>query len=200
MDVLMRIVRACFFFYTRKMHLYPEFIFNTDSGVMCVDIHKQLPHLVAVGLNNGCVAVYDLLEESKQPIYTSTASSGKHKGSVMQHCSRPLFSGGQNEAKSVETKAVDTAQTRHAVAEEIGDILKEYAIFDKVVAATVDNAANMDIAIKRLVCETGLLCSHTQSYSTESLLPDRTIIVWMKRSSMAKVVLREKQDLLSKNQ
>ncbi|XP_077088969.1 dynein axonemal intermediate chain 1-like [Siphateles boraxobius] len=71
-------------FYTRKMHTYPEFIFNTDSGVMCIDIHKQLSDLVAVGLNNGCVAVYSLLEKSKQAIYKSTASSGKHKGPVMQ--------------------------------------------------------------------------------------------------------------------
>ncbi|CAM4667247.1 unnamed protein product [Leuciscus chuanchicus] len=52
---------------------------------MCIDIHKQLSDLVAVGLNNGCVAVYSLLEKSKQPIYNSTASSGKHKGiPVMQ--------------------------------------------------------------------------------------------------------------------
>ncbi|XP_067279162.1 dynein axonemal intermediate chain 1-like [Pseudorasbora parva] len=72
-------------FYTRKMHTYPEFIFNTDSGVMCIDIHKEMSELVVVGMTDGCVAVYNLLEESKQPIYKTTCMSpGTHSGRVMQ--------------------------------------------------------------------------------------------------------------------
>lgn len=71
-------------FYTLKNSSYPEFIFNTTSGVMCVDIHEQLSYLVAVGLHDGCVAVYNLKKKSDQPIYNSTASSGKHRGAVMQ--------------------------------------------------------------------------------------------------------------------
>lgn len=71
--------------YTWKMHTYPEFIFNTDLGVMCVDIHKKLSELVAVGMIDGCVAVYSLLEESKQPICKTTCMSpGKHSIRVMQ--------------------------------------------------------------------------------------------------------------------
>ncbi|TRY60448.1 hypothetical protein DNTS_028893 [Danionella cerebrum] len=72
-------------FYTLKNPSYPEFIFNTDSGVMCVDIHEQLSHLVAVGLYDGCVSVYDLRKRSELPIYCSIASSGKHTGAVWQH-------------------------------------------------------------------------------------------------------------------
>lgn len=115
---------------------------------------------------------------------------------------------GKMKQKVLQTKAVYTAQTGHAVAEEIGDILEEYGIFDKVVAATVDNAANMDIAIKRLQFVKLGCFAHTLNLAAQSLSMTavtqwtakiRTIIVWMKRSSMAKVVLREKQDLLRKN-
>lgn len=52
--------------------------------------------------------------------------------------------------KVLQTKPVYTAQTGLVVAEEIGDVLTDFGIFDKVVAVTVDNAANMDVAIKRL--------------------------------------------------
>ncbi|XP_048023514.1 dynein axonemal intermediate chain 1-like isoform X1 [Megalobrama amblycephala] len=71
-------------FYTTNMHTFPEFIFETASGVMCVDIHKSQGHLVAVGFHDGCVAVYSLLRKQKKPIYNSRASSGKHRGPVMQ--------------------------------------------------------------------------------------------------------------------
>ncbi|KAK9955249.1 hypothetical protein ABG768_015134 [Culter alburnus] len=76
--------RGMLLFYTLKNSSYPEFSFNTASGVMCVDIHEQMSYLVAVGLHDGCVAVYNLKKKSDQPIYNSTASSGKHRGAVMQ--------------------------------------------------------------------------------------------------------------------
>ncbi|KTG40556.1 hypothetical protein cypCar_00015724 [Cyprinus carpio] len=72
-------------FYTLKNPSYPEFIFNTASGVMCLDIHEHLSYLVAVGLYDGCVAVYNLKKKTDQPIYNSRASSGKHTSAVMQH-------------------------------------------------------------------------------------------------------------------
>ncbi len=71
-------------FYTLKNPSYPEFIFNTASGVMCLDIHEHLSYLVAVGLYDGCVAVYNLKKKTDQPIYNSRASSGKHTSAVMQ--------------------------------------------------------------------------------------------------------------------
>ena len=30
-----------------------RFIFQTESGVMCLDVHPEHPHLVAVGFYNG---------------------------------------------------------------------------------------------------------------------------------------------------
>ncbi|XP_030273111.1 zinc finger BED domain-containing protein 1-like isoform X1 [Sparus aurata] len=113
---------------------------------------------------------------------------------------------GSMRQKVLATKAVYTAQTGIVVAEEIGDILKEFGVFEKVVAVTLDNAANMDVAIKRLQfvkigCFAHSLNLAAQSLYSSSLVGQwtakiRAIIVWMKRSSMAKVVLREKQDVL----
>ncbi|KAK2872567.1 hypothetical protein Q8A67_022464 [Cirrhinus molitorella] len=70
--------------YTLRNPNYPEFIFNTASGVMCVDIHEHLSHLVAVGLYDGCVAVYNLKKKTDQPFWDSRVSPGRHKGAVMQ--------------------------------------------------------------------------------------------------------------------
>ncbi|KAJ8375518.1 hypothetical protein SKAU_G00060980 [Synaphobranchus kaupii] len=107
---------------------------------------------------------------------------------------------GKMKKKVLQTKAVYTAQTGPVVAEEIGDVLTEFGIFDKVVPVTVDNAANMDVAIKWLQFVKLGCFAHTLNLAAQSLYSltavtqwtakIRTIIVW--RSSMAKVVLREK--------
>lgn len=52
--------------------------------------------------------------------------------------------------KVLHTRAVYTSQTGDTVAEEIGDILGEFNLKVKVVAVTVDNAANMDVAVKKM--------------------------------------------------
>ena len=115
---------------------------------------------------------------------------------------------GQMRQKVLRTKAVYVAQTGPVVAEEISDILQEFGILEKVVAVTVDNAANMDVAIKKLKI-TKLGCfAHTLNLGAQSIYSVaavskwtariRDIVVWMKKSSMAKVVLKEKQKILSK--
>uniref|UniRef100_A0A4W4EA91 Dynein axonemal intermediate chain 1 n=1 Tax=Electrophorus electricus TaxID=8005 RepID=A0A4W4EA91_ELEEL len=71
-------------FYSLKNATFPEYIFSTMSGVMCLDIHKQLSYLVAVGFYDGCVAIYNLKEQGPQPVYRSTARSGKHTDPVWQ--------------------------------------------------------------------------------------------------------------------
>ena len=57
---------------------------------------------------------------------------------------------GQSKEKVLKNKAVYQAQTGIAVAEEIEGILEEFGVKEKVVAATVGNAANMDVAVKKL--------------------------------------------------
>lgn len=112
--------------------------------------------------------------------------------------------------KVLKTKAVYKAQTGCVVAEEISDVLSEFGISDKIVAITVDNAANMDVAIKRLRFVKLGCFAHTLNLASQSLCSlnsvsqwvakVRTIVVWMKSCLMAKVVLQEKQELLRKTQ
>uniref|UniRef100_A0A8C9RWG1 Dynein axonemal intermediate chain 1 n=1 Tax=Scleropages formosus TaxID=113540 RepID=A0A8C9RWG1_SCLFO len=71
-------------FYSLKNPTFPEYSYITLSGVMCLDIHAKLSHLVAVGFYNGCIAVYNLKEKSTQPMYRSTAKSGMHTDPVWQ--------------------------------------------------------------------------------------------------------------------
>ena len=79
----------------------------------------------------------------------------------------------------------------------------------KVVAVTVDNAANMDVAVKKIkVLKMG--CSaHTLNIVAAQKLHNvkniaswsgriRAVVLWLKRNSLAKPVLKEKQKLLGR--
>ncbi|KAK0154985.1 Zinc finger BED domain-containing protein 1 [Merluccius polli] len=131
-----------------------------------------------------------------------TSFSQDHYLTVTLHFVR----NGQAHDKVLKTKAVYQAQTGTAVAEEIDEILEEYGVRDKVVAATVDNAANMDVAVKKLQIVKFPCFAHTLNLGAQKLYNCttisnwaariRSVIVWMKRSHMAKVVLTEKQELL----
>jgi hypothetical protein len=61
---------------------------------MCLDIHPENAFLVAVGLYDGKVAVYDF-REVKNPVFQSDARMGKHTDPVWQvhvwEGSRPLY-------------------------------------------------------------------------------------------------------------
>uniref|UniRef100_A0A3P8V4U6 Dynein axonemal intermediate chain 1 n=1 Tax=Cynoglossus semilaevis TaxID=244447 RepID=A0A3P8V4U6_CYNSE len=70
--------------YTLKNSWFPEHIYPTTSGVMCLDIHKQRSYLVAVGFHNGSVAVYNLKREGTEPVHQSTAKTGQHTDPVWQ--------------------------------------------------------------------------------------------------------------------
>ncbi|KAJ4944585.1 hypothetical protein JOQ06_013128 [Pogonophryne albipinna] len=108
--------------------------------------------------------------------------------------------------KVLQTKAVYKAQKGIVIAEEIADVLTDFGIFDKIVAVTVDNAANMDVAIHRLQFVKLGCFAHTLNLAAQSLYSlaimsqwiakIRALVVWIKRSSMAKTVLQEKQAIL----
>ncbi len=58
---------------------------------------------------------------------------------------------GRVKQKVLHTRAVYQSQTGEVAAEEISDILEKFEIKpSKIVAVTVDNAGNMDVAIKKL--------------------------------------------------
>ncbi|XP_068171459.1 dynein, axonemal, intermediate chain 1, paralog 2 isoform X1 [Antennarius striatus] len=71
-------------FYSLKNSAFPEYIYNTSSSILCLDIHEEHSNLVAVGFYDGCVAVYNLKEKGMEPVYKSTAKTGKHTDPVWQ--------------------------------------------------------------------------------------------------------------------
>lgn len=130
-----------------------------------------------------------------------TSLSQNYYLTVMAH----FFLEGETRQKVLTTKAVYEAQTGPVVAEEISEVLQEFGIMDKIVAVTVDNAANMDVGIKRLQFIKLGCFAHTLNLGAQSIhsvskwaAKIRNIVVLMKRSSRAKTVLWEKQ-VLSKN-
>ena len=74
---------ACF---TLKNPSYPEIIFNTESGIMCLHFHPQHPSMLAVGLYDGTVLVYNVQKKTDAPLYRSTTKGGKHTDPVWQVC------------------------------------------------------------------------------------------------------------------
>ena len=63
---------------------YPEMIFQTEDAVMALDFHQKSPALLAVGLYDGVVLVYDVRNRSKRPIYVSSVKTQKHSDPVWQ--------------------------------------------------------------------------------------------------------------------
>ncbi|XP_072215477.1 dynein axonemal intermediate chain 1 isoform X3 [Excalfactoria chinensis] len=70
--------------YTMKNPSFPEYVFSSESGIMCLDIHNDHPHFLAVGFYDGNVAIYNLKKATSQPSYKSSAKSGKHTDPVWQ--------------------------------------------------------------------------------------------------------------------
>ncbi|TKS70899.1 Dynein intermediate chain 2, ciliary [Collichthys lucidus] len=77
--------RGMLIFYTLKNPSFPEYIYPTNSGVLCLDIHEQRSYLVAVGFYDGSVAVYNLKKKGQEAVYMSTAKTGKHTDPVWQN-------------------------------------------------------------------------------------------------------------------
>ncbi|XP_063996730.1 dynein axonemal intermediate chain 1 isoform X2 [Pogoniulus pusillus] len=70
--------------YTMKNPSVPEYVFSSDSGIMCLDFHNDHPYLLAVGFYDGNVAIYNLKKATSQSSYKSSAKSGKHAEPVWQ--------------------------------------------------------------------------------------------------------------------
>ncbi len=69
--------------FSLKNPSYPEFLCRAHCGVMCVDVHPRHPHMLAAGMSDGSVAVYNLQggggAGAIEPAYVSTARNGKHQ-------------------------------------------------------------------------------------------------------------------------
>lgn len=64
--------------YSLKNTTHPEYAYSCEAGVMCLDFHPSSPSLLAVGLYDGTVLVYDIRNKHKRPIYQSTVRTKKH--------------------------------------------------------------------------------------------------------------------------
>ena len=91
------------------------------------------------------------------------------------------------------------------MAEEIRNILAEFNIQGKVVALTVDNAANVHVAARSLqVVKIGCF-AHSLNLNDQKVYTEptkwaariRAVVVWLRKASLARPVMREKQRLLS---
>ncbi|KAJ3064774.1 cytoplasmic dynein with WD40 domain, partial [Podochytrium sp. JEL0797] len=74
---------ACF---TLKNTSHPEFLYTTDSGVMSLDFHPQHPSMIAVGLYDGSVLVYNMQKKVDGPLFRCNPKNGKHTDPVWQVC------------------------------------------------------------------------------------------------------------------
>jgi dynein intermediate chain 1 len=63
---------------------FPEYVYNPDAGVCSLDWHPSHPALLAVGLYDGTVLVYDVRARTKKPIYQSTVRTNKHTDPVWE--------------------------------------------------------------------------------------------------------------------
>lgn len=70
--------------FTLKNPSYPEFVRCTESGAMCVAIHPVQTHLIAIGMLNGNVAVFNTNSSEKSPRFQSDSVNKKHWGIVWQ--------------------------------------------------------------------------------------------------------------------
>ncbi|NWX31591.1 WDR78 protein, partial [Notiomystis cincta] len=67
-----------------KNPMWPERIFHCEHGVTAVDFSLAKPHLLAVGLASGRVAIYDVRSRNDAALLDSSTSLNEHKGPVWQ--------------------------------------------------------------------------------------------------------------------
>jgi dynein intermediate chain 1 len=70
--------------FSLKNTAHPEYTFSTESGVMSLHFHPQFHSLLAVGLYDGTVLVFDVRSPTNRPIYASNIKSGKHTDPVYE--------------------------------------------------------------------------------------------------------------------
>ena len=73
---------ACVF--SLKNTTYPEFICLSRCAILCIDVNPYHPHMLAAGLLDGNVEVYNLQINTQTPVYTSDAGNGKHQNVISQ--------------------------------------------------------------------------------------------------------------------
>ncbi|ESS29532.1 WD domain, G-beta repeat-containing protein [Toxoplasma gondii VEG] len=68
--------------YSLKNTGYPEYFWKTESAVCSIDWHPHSPSLLAVGLYDGMVLVFDIHTKDRKPTHASTVKVNKHTDPV----------------------------------------------------------------------------------------------------------------------
>jgi dynein intermediate chain 1 len=72
----------------QSMPAFPEFFYQLESGVMCLDYHPVHASYLACGLYDGTVCVFDLRQKNSEkklkPIFSSSVKNGKHADPVWE--------------------------------------------------------------------------------------------------------------------
>ncbi|XP_038068064.1 dynein intermediate chain 4, axonemal-like [Patiria miniata] len=63
---------------------FPERVFHCESGVTAMDFSATNPNLLAIGMYNGMVAIYNVRGSNDTPVLDSYESHGKHSAPVWQ--------------------------------------------------------------------------------------------------------------------
>jgi WD40 repeat protein len=71
-------------FWSLKNPNYPERVIKVAHGVTAVDFSTAQPALLAVGLYDGTVAIYNIKLDQDTPVLESTHEGGKHSDAVWQ--------------------------------------------------------------------------------------------------------------------
>jgi len=67
-----------------KNSSYPDYVAHTESGAMCLGFHHEFSYILAVGLRDGNLAVYNVSLLGNDPQYSTHSTGTKHMASVMQ--------------------------------------------------------------------------------------------------------------------
>ncbi|XP_060855178.1 dynein intermediate chain 2, ciliary-like [Metopolophium dirhodum] len=67
-----------------KNSSYPDYVAHTQSGAMCLSFHHDFGYLLAVGLRDGNLAVYNVSLLKNEPQYSTHSAGTKLMASVMQ--------------------------------------------------------------------------------------------------------------------
>lgn len=70
--------------FSLKCPSYPQYVFRPPASVTTLQWHPQHPTLLAVGLHDGTVCVYDVRKPGGQPLYISSDPKTRHTDPVWQ--------------------------------------------------------------------------------------------------------------------
>ncbi|KAJ8040489.1 WD repeat-containing protein 78 [Holothuria leucospilota] len=107
---------------------YPERVFQCEAGVTAIDYSITNPNLLAVGMYNGSVAIYNVRASSNEPILDSYESRGKHGAPVwqLQWIDKEKGSGGEEKGEILVSISTDGRVTQWQIRKgfECVDLMK----------------------------------------------------------------------------